>query len=68
MSTHPIIGRYSKEKVKAALVNVSSPSIEARHRDLRGYANRTVERADQERRAEQAIKRHSHRLGVGRGR
>lgn len=40
MSTHPILGRYSKEKVKAALVKVS-PSIEARHRDLRGYANRT---------------------------
>ena len=62
-----ILGRYSKETVKAALVKVS-PSIEPRHRDLRGYANRTVDRADQERRAEQAIKRHSHRPGMGRGR
>jgi len=63
-----ILGRYSKEKVKAALVKVS-PSIEPRHRDLRDYANRTVDRADQERQAEQAqIKRHSHRRGMGRGR
>lgn len=58
-----ILSRYSKEKVKAALVKVS-PSIETRHSDLRDYANRTVERADQERIQEQAqSKRHSQSRG-----
>lgn len=48
-----LLGRYRKEIVKAALLKVS-PTIETRHSDLKDYAHRTVERADQERLQEQA--------------
>lgn len=60
-----LLGRYRKEIVKAALVKVS-PSIETRHSDLKDYAHRTVECADQDRIQEQA-KSKKQRRGMSMG-